>query len=63
MGHRGPKTSEIEVESDIFSGKQFGESLWLGKQTKRDIEIPVTVVFADPKSRSGQEERKQLIEL
>lgn len=42
MGHKGPKTTDITLESDIFEGMNF-------------------VVLADPKSRTGQDDRKQLV--
>lgn len=42
MGHKGPKATDVAVESNIFEGMHF-------------------VVHADPKSRTGQDDRKQLV--
>ncbi|KZP16598.1 ATP-dependent DNA ligase [Athelia psychrophila] len=42
MGPKGPKASDIDVQSDLFDGMHF-------------------VVLADPKSRTGADDRKALI--
>ncbi|KAF7972746.1 hypothetical protein HWV62_17106 [Athelia sp. TMB] len=42
MGHKGPKASDIDIQSELFDGMHF-------------------VVLADPKSRTGADDRKTLM--
>jgi len=60
MGHTGPKANEINVESNIFEGMHFGEPISSNVYAKRII-FWFLVVLADPKSRTGQDDRKQLV--
>jgi DNA ligase-4 len=60
MGYKGPKASEIDTESNIFEGMHFGESAASNTCLSR-MNWSWLVVHADPKSRTGQEDRKQLL--
>lgn len=59
MGHKGPKASDIAAESNIFEDMHFGKchKVYLIKMAH----LPISVVHADPKSRTGQEDKKQLV--
>lgn len=58
MGYKGPKASEIDVQSELFADMHFGECcVWMYDL----FDEPFAVVLADPKSRTGQSDRKELV--
>ena len=61
MGHKGPKANEINVESNIFEGMHFGKHISSNIKSYKMNKFWFLVVLVDPKSRTGQDDRKQLI--
>lgn len=62
--YQGLKLKDVKVETDLFAGMKFSEY----HDTRRDV-ISIqpmqlsTVVASDPKSRTGDEDKKQLLKL
>jgi hypothetical protein len=60
--YQGPSANSVEVESDLFEGMKFSEY----NMTLSVCDPKLTyskVVSADPKSKTGEEDRKELMKM
>ncbi|KAF8202540.1 DNA ligase IV [Pholiota molesta] len=64
--YQGPKMNGVTVETDIFEGMKFGSysvSYLESRETVLMYKWVIAVVMSDPKSRTGEEDRKTLSKL
>ena len=58
--YQGPNLRKVAVTSDIFEGMKFGESSRPFGPPKHTIDSG-KVVMSDPKSRTGDQDKKELM--
>ena len=60
--YQGPKLKGVRVETDIFEGMKFGETFFPSHLKAFRFSI-LSVVMSDPKSRTGEQDKKNLMTL
>jgi hypothetical protein len=60
--YHGPNLKGVRVETDIFEGMKFGRNWFLFHFIILTLSLSI-VVMSDPKSRTGEQDKKDLMTL